>query len=101
MHCCCNDAEPAPQKGSPTPSSPGPSPRCRVAAFVQWALPVTTLALIPKCPGCVAAYVLLFTGMGISLPAAAATRWALIALSISALGYLVFRAARRVLMPAP
>jgi predicted dithiol-disulfide oxidoreductase (DUF899 family) len=37
------------------------------------------------------------TGIGLSLPAAAATRWAVIALSITALAYLVLRAARRAL----
>jgi hypothetical protein len=45
---------------------------------------------------CVAAYVVLFTGIGLSLPAAAAIRWALIALSAAAIAYLVFRAVWRI-----
>jgi hypothetical protein len=68
-----------------------------VASLIQWAVPVTALALMPKCPMCVAAYVVLFTGIGLSLPVAAAMRWALIAISIAALAYLLVRAARRAL----
>lgn len=69
----------------------------RAFAFLEWALPVTTLVLIPKCPACVAAYALLFTGLSLSLPAAGAIRWTLITLSILALVYLVVRAARSTL----
>jgi hypothetical protein len=72
----------------------------RIASFGQWALPVSTLALMPKCPACLAAYVVFFSGIGLSLPTATAMRWALIALSIASLGYLLLRAACRAL-PAP
>jgi hypothetical protein len=44
---------------------------------------------------CVAAYAVLFTGVGLSLTAAAAIRWGLIALSVAALAYLAYRCARR------
>ena len=90
MNCCCNDGDPG------APSTPW---RRRIATLFQWAVPITTIALIPKCPMCVAAYVLLFTGVGLSLPAAAAIRSALIAVSIASLAYLLLRAARRALMP--
>ena len=99
MRCCCSEGEPT---GSPParPSNllPGTWPR-RITGFIQWAIPVTALALMPKCPMCVAAYVVLFTGIGLSLSIAAAVRWVLIAFSIAALAYLLFRAARRALMP--
>lgn len=67
----------------------------RICNVIEWALPIATLALIPKCPACVASYVLLFGGIGLSLPAAAAVRWTLISLNITALFYLIFRTARR------
>ena len=67
----------------------------RAAELFQWMLPVTILALIPKCPMCVAAHVLLFTGVGLSLAAAAAIRWILIALSVAVLASLSLRAANR------
>jgi hypothetical protein len=88
MHWCCtdsNDAAHVPARRTPW--------RGRIAAIIQWALPVATLALVPKCPACVAGYVVLFTGIGLSLPAAAALRWTLIALSSAALAYLLAGAA--------
>lgn len=92
MNCCCTNGEPA----DPTPSDVAATSRSRrIAALIEWALPLTTLALVPKCPACVATYVLLFTGIGLSFPAAAAVRWTLIVLSLAALGYLLLRTARR------
>ena len=96
MRCCCTENE----TNYPLPTPPSDSASAtwtrRIAALIQWAIPVTALALMPKCPMCVAAYVVLFTGIGLSLPAAAAIRWALIALSAVSLAYLLFRAVWRV-----
>jgi hypothetical protein len=91
MGCHCTDHE------AVAPARSWPSWLRGMVALVKWALPITTLALVPKCPMCVAAYVLLFTGIGVSLPVAAAMRWAFMALSIGAIAYLAFRAVRRVL----
>ncbi len=94
MRCCCTDGN-APSLPPTSPcGAPTSWPR-RIAKVIQWAIPITTLALVPKCPMCVAAYVVLFTGIGLSLSAAAAMRWALIALSVAALACLVLRALRR------
>lgn len=68
--------------------------RRRVTGASQWALPITALTLVPKCPACVAGYVLLFTGVGLSIPAAAAIRTALIVCCVGALAALL---AKRVL----
>lgn len=60
-----------------------------------WALPTAALALVPKCPACVAAYAALFTGLSLSLTAAVYARWAIIALSVALLVYLIMSRVRR------
>lgn len=67
------------------------SPRIRAA--LAWALPITTLALIPKCPACLAGYVLILTGFGVSLPLAGNIRLALIASCVLLIAWLLARAA--------
>jgi hypothetical protein len=57
-----------------------------------WIVPSATLALIPKCPLCVAAYLALATGIGISLPTATYLRTMLIVICVASL---VFMTARR------
>jgi hypothetical protein len=71
--------------------------RRRVVSIIQWMLPAAMLAIIPKCPACVAGYVLLFTGLGLSLPAAAAVRWTLIGVCACALLFLAVRGLRNAL----
>lgn len=105
MLCCHRDPDPTNDASSPhTPhmSSPPTRRTRRIAALVQWAVPIVALVLIPKCPACVAGYVLFFTGIGLSLSTAAAARWTLIALSITALVYLIARTTRRAIAhPSP
>jgi hypothetical protein len=89
LNCCA-------QGDGVSPAPPPARSRARrgLIGFVQWMIPVTVLALVPKCPACVAAYVLLFTGVGLSLAVAAAMRWALIAVSIGMIAYLIFQVVR-------
>jgi hypothetical protein len=54
-------------------------------------VPVTALALVPKCPACLAGYVLLVTGVGLSVAAAAAVRWAIIGVCAVGLAVLLGR----------
>lgn len=63
-----------------------------------WALPATGLALIPKCPMCVAAYVALVTGAGISASAASHLRTAAIVLCVVLLCCLAARRACRIVL---
>ena len=57
----------------------------RGAEVAGWVLPGATLALLPKCPACVATYVALATGMGISFSTAACVRTSIVVASVSVL----------------
>ena len=66
---------------------------CKNAA--GWIVPGVGLALIPKCPICVAGYVAALTGLGISIPMAGRLRWGLIVLCVVALVVVAARPAIR------
>jgi hypothetical protein len=68
----------------------------RTLSFVEWALPVTALALVPKCPACLAGYLLLFTGIGLSVSVAAAVRWTMIGVCAAVLALLLWRLLARI-----
>jgi hypothetical protein len=85
-HSCCQNKARA---GNPPPR---PALRWRRGGEIAgWIVPSATLALMPKCPMCVAAYVALATGIGISLPTATHLRTMLVVLCVVSL---VFIAAR-------
>jgi hypothetical protein len=79
MSACCQNAS---SRNSPTWVR-------RVREVFVWVAPSAILALAPKCPACLAAYVMLWTGLGLSLSAATYLRWALLSLSVAALLYLI------------
>ena len=57
----------------------------------QWLFPAALLVLMPKCPLCLAAYIALFTGIGITLSTA---QWIQLVLPVCcwmALAYLAIR----------
>ena len=64
----------------------------RFFALAQWILPGTILVVLPKCPACLAAYVLVWTGVGLSLSTASTLRTLIFVFSVTAL---VCLAARR------
>jgi hypothetical protein len=59
-----------------------------------WLLPSVELVFVPKCPACVAAYVTLWTGLGMSLAAATYLRWAWLSLCIASLLFLAVKRVR-------
>ena len=72
----------------------------RIFELSQWIIPSAMLAVIPKCPVCVAGYAMLWTGVGISL-SAARTVWTLLIVScIFALVWLMAREVRSYLRAA-
>ena len=77
-HCCQVAAQ---DRGN----APRPSRLRRGGEIAGWIIPSATLVLMPKCPICVAAYVALFTGVGISFASASKLRTSLLILSVASL----------------
>ena len=57
----------------------------RLSEIAGWVVPGATLVLLPKCPICVAAYVALISGVGISIASACRLRTVLLLLSLTIL----------------
>jgi hypothetical protein len=63
--------------------------------IVNWLAPGAILALLPKCPMCLAAYVMAVTGIGISMPTATILRTFLMTMCLVSLAYLATKPMRR------
>jgi hypothetical protein len=63
----------------------------RIGEAAEWLLPGTALALLPKCPMCVAAYVALGTGFVMTPASAHLLLWTVTAVCIGALAYCLTR----------
>lgn len=76
-----------------------PASRWRQAReLAGWILPGAMLALLPKCPICLAAYVALATGIGLSLPTARFLRTTILILCVSILVLVIIRTLRRLVL---
>ena len=73
------------------------TPAQRCAGVARWIVPASVLALLPKCPMCVAAYVALATGFGISVTTAAYLRGGAIVVCVACLLWAAARTVRRFL----
>ncbi|QDT71888.1 hypothetical protein [Lacipirellula limnantheis] len=98
--CCCGVA--AASSDSPAPlRQRNASLSHRAIELAGWLIPGTLLAFFPKCPLCVAGYVALATGLGMSLTAATYLCWALLAACLASLALMASRVfARRLRTPA-
>ena len=67
----------------------------RTRELIAWALPSTVLVLVPKCPACLAAYVALWSGIGLSFGTAAYLRWAMLFVSVAALIFLIVNSIKK------
>ena len=91
-HRCCPIESPG--RGD----APRPAARWRRGGeLASWIISSATLVLLPKCPACVAAYVALFSGVGISISTAAHLRWSLMMVCAASLVLLSLRHLRRVM----
>jgi len=92
-HCCesvFNDARRGMSgmriaSGDPPP----PTPVRHLRQAIRWIVPGGILALLPKCPACLAAYFAVIGGIGISVTAATYLRLVLVALCVVSLSYAV------------
>ncbi len=91
--CCCGPR--APDESPALPLRSDASIGRRAMELAGWLIPGTLLAFFPKCPLCVAGYVALATGLGISLTAATYLRWTLLVLCLASLGFMAVRHAGR------
>jgi hypothetical protein len=61
----------------------------RAREVMAWVVPSAILVWVPKCPACLAAYVTLWTGLGLSLSTATYLRWVLLSLGVASLLFLI------------
>jgi len=63
--------------------------------FAGWLLSGAALVLIPKCPACLAGYIALTTGIGISFPVASGLRILLLLLCVGSITFLLVKHLKR------
>src|ERR1700722_3047912 len=62
---------------------------------ISWVFPAGFLVLMPKCPLCVAMYVAMFSGVGISVSTARWLQGVMVGLCLVSMGYLALKWRRR------
>jgi hypothetical protein len=110
VKCCAAFSTGSSRETSGARTANGGSPlrtlarRCRETAgefageFAKWIVPGGILALLPKCPACIVAYLAIGSGTGISLSTAIYLRWGLVILCVGSLVYFAVRHGRRFLV---
>ncbi len=67
----------------------------RLRDIVRWTAPGATLVLLPKCPACLAVYLAVGTGFGVSVSTAAHLRTLMVMACVASLLYLAVKPASR------
>jgi len=94
-HCCAVG-----EAGTAPPQAAIGSPRRaarRCCDLAGWIVPSAILALLPKCPACLAAYFAIGTGIGISMSTAMYFRLMLAMFCAASLSYLAASRGRRLM----
>ena len=66
----------------------------RAVDLFSWIVPSAILALIPKCPMCLAAYIALWTGIGLSISTVIYLRVSVLVLCVGVILFVGARSAR-------
>ena len=80
--CCCLAA---------TKPRLTPHPGRRMIRSTKWIVPTAIIALLPKCPMCLAAYIALATGCSVSISSASHLRTSILAACFCTLAWLIAR----------
>ena len=101
-HLCCKAVSTGSSRGAARARIAGggphpPSPARRWLERTGWVVPAGVLAVLPKCPLCVAAYFMIASGVGISMSTASYLRLALVMLCVVSLACFAATLVRRAL----
>ena len=95
-HRCCEVSANRPYRKTVPGPTANDSPKAlaivrRCLDIAEWIVPGAVLALLPKCPACLAAYVAIGTGVWLSVSTATYLRMALVILCLAPLAFLAAR----------
>jgi hypothetical protein len=91
LQCCCRRSTTGKAGSLAARGEGGVSIARRSIDVAGWLVPGVLLAFFPKCPLCVASYVAIATGLGISLTAATYLRSAVLVLCLGSLAMMAGR----------